>query len=78
MEVDVEGLDFYLDAFRELGSCRSGGFDLMPIPFTAISEYSTIYQIGDFEDFAYVIRRMDDAYLEAQSKRQPQKGKGGK
>jgi hypothetical protein len=60
IEPDVGPLGFYLDAFRELGTCRPGGLDLTPIPFTAIIEYSRIYQIGDSEDFYYIIRLLDD------------------
>lgn len=67
LEPSVEGFEFYLDAFRELGSCRPGGLDIQPIPFTAIYEYSRIYHIAegdDFEDFLYVIRRLDNEYLD--------------
>lgn len=73
-EPNIEGLEFYLDAFRELGSCRPGGMDLMAIPFTAIVEYSRIYQIGDFDDFAFTIRCMDNVYLDMNAKSQ-EKGK---
>ena len=59
----VDGLEFYLDAFRELSSCRPGGLDLQPIPFTAIAEYSRIYDIGGLDEFSSVIRKMDDAVL---------------
>lgn len=55
--------EFYLDAFRELSTCRPGAMDLMPIPFTAIVEYSRIYELGDFDDFFYIIRAMDDVFL---------------
>jgi len=63
---DLGGLDFYLDAFRELSTCRPGGFDLQPIPFTAIVEYSRIYSIDD-EDFKDIIRHMDDTFLALES-----------
>ncbi len=59
----IDGLDFYIDAFRELSSCRPGGMSLQAIPFTAIAEYSRIYELDDFEDFAYIIRRMDNAFM---------------
>ncbi len=35
-----------------------------PIPFTAIVEYFTIYDLEDFEEFSYVIRHMDNIYLQ--------------
>lgn len=34
-----------------------------PIPFTAIVEYSRIYETGDLDEFVYLIRMMDDAFL---------------
>jgi hypothetical protein len=38
------------------------------IPFTAISDYFIIYNIdGDFHEFASLIRRMDNVYLELQA-----------
>jgi hypothetical protein len=37
------------------------------IPFTAIVEYSKIYEIEDFEEFLYLIRRMDAAFIKAHS-----------
>lgn len=49
-----------------------------PIPFTAIVDYFTIYSIdGDFSEFASVIRRIDDVYLELNAekmKSEPNKG----
>lgn len=38
-----------------------------PIPFTAIVEYSKIYGVHDFDDFVFVIRRMDNVFLELNS-----------
>lgn len=72
---DLLGLDTYLDAFRELGTCRSNSMGLGPIPFTAIVEYSRLYDVGDFEEFNYIIRRMDNALLDSDSKKQAAKTK---
>lgn len=53
-----------------------------PIPFTAVVDYFTIYNIdGDFQEFASIIRRMDDLYLaleaeELKSKNSGEKSKG--
>ncbi len=44
-----------------------------PIPFTAIIDYFNIYELSDFDDFSYVIRRMDKVYLESNN----QESKGG-
>ncbi len=73
-EPELGPLDFYLDAFRELSSCRPGGMGLQAIPFTAIAEYSRIYELGDFEDFATVMRLMDNVFIKLYSA-QDQRGK---
>ncbi len=79
-EPEVGGLGFYLDAFRELSTCRPVGLNLGAIPFTAIFEYSRIYELGDFDDFHYIIRALDDAYLkmvdEQDQKKAAEKPKG--
>lgn len=56
-------LDFYLEAFGELSTCRPGGMELQAIPFTAIIEYSRIYELEDGEDFAYLMRLMDRNFM---------------
>lgn len=64
-EPGITGFEFFYDAFRELSTTRQSGFNIGPIPFTAIADYFTIYNIdGDFFDFSSVIRRMDEAYLD--------------
>ncbi len=65
----VEGLDFYLDAFRELSTCRPSGLGLGAIPFTAIVEYSRIYELGDFDDFFYIIRKLDNTWIKLESEK---------
>lgn len=36
-----------------------------PIPFTAVADYFTIYNIeGEFFEFSAIIRHMDNVYLE--------------
>lgn len=66
---DVGDFQFYLDAFNELSTCRPSGFGTGPIPFTAIKEYFTMYEVEDFLDFLEVIRIMDREYLSIQSKK---------
>ena len=61
---------YYIDAFHELSSCRSIGMALGPIPFTAIAEYSKLFDIEDFEEFHYLMRVMDNKFLEMESKKQ--------
>ena len=63
-EPTIEGFEFYLDAFRELSTSRPTGLEMGAIPFTAIADYFRIYELQDFDEFAYVIRQMDDTLLE--------------
>lgn len=77
----IEMFQYYVDAFIELGTCRNSSMSLGPIPFTAISEYAKIYGVEDFEEFLYLIRRMDKALMdmEANSGRgQSKKGNNNK
>ncbi|OPZ23603.1 MAG: hypothetical protein BWZ03_00449 [bacterium ADurb.BinA186] len=74
----MEGFDFYISAFNDLATCRNSGLSEGPIPFTAIIEYSKVYDVGDFEEFHYIIKQMDAAYLRAISKKQKSAEKGKK
>ena len=65
--------EFYLDAFRELSTCRPSGFGLSPIPFTAIVEYAKIYNIQEFNEFLDYIRLMDSELLRLESSNQNKK-----
>lgn len=64
---NVEPFGFYIDAFRELSSCRNQGFGIGPIPFTAIVDYSKIYNVEEFDDFLYFIRLMDSKIIELET-----------
>jgi hypothetical protein len=69
-EIDIGPLDYYILAFSELSSCRPSSLNgVSPIPFTSIAEYARIYGIGDFEEFRYIIRRLDTVYLENTNER---------
>lgn len=61
LEPEVEFFYYYIECFFELGTCRSGDG---PIPFTAIYEYSKIYNEYEFDEFLYIIRLLDDVYLQ--------------
>jgi len=64
-------LQFFVDAFWELNSCRAMGMGEGPIPFTAILQYSQFYEC-DFQlaqDLILFIREMDDIYLKKQAKK---------
>lgn len=67
-EPELSGLQWYAEVFKELDSCRST-VSLSPIPFTAIAEFARIYSVEDFDDFLYIVRQMDDAYLDFQGKK---------
>lgn len=61
------GLELYWQAFVELNTCRSASIDgALPIPFTAIVEYGRIFDFEgeQFSDLLFIVRRMDDVYLE--------------
>lgn len=62
----LRGLDLYLNAFYDLNSDRSVGMSAGPIPWTAIHTYASAMGVFgvDFEDMVYLIRRLDNAYLE--------------
>lgn len=65
---DVTGFAFYVEAFQELITCKSS--EESSIPFTSIVEYFKIYGEGeDFDEFIYIMRRMDSAYIDAKSKK---------
>lgn len=69
LEPSTAGLEYYIDAFQELNSCRPQGFGIAPIPFTAIHQYCTLYEIEDTDEFLYLIRRMDNTLLSLESDR---------
>lgn len=48
--------------------------ELQAIPFTAIAEYSRIYALRDFDDFAYIIRAMDVVYMDLNQAIQKKEG----
>lgn len=84
---EVDAFKFYIDAFTELGTCRSVGMGEGPIPFTSIAEYAKIYKIEqgeEFFEFLYFIRAMDSEYLKVRTKDakdstpKPKKTKGRK
>lgn len=42
---------------------------MSPIPFTAIIDYSKIYNVEDFDEFLYFIRLMDSKVIELETKK---------
>lgn len=72
---DVSAFELYVDAFQELNTCRPSGFGISPIPFTAIVEYSKLYEIEEFDEFLYVIRQMDSELMRLENTKQNKKAK---
>jgi hypothetical protein len=60
------GLEFYWNAFHELGTCRPVGFGMGQIPWTAIHMYAEAQELDweDEETLRYLIREMDNAFIE--------------
>lgn len=66
---NVEPFAFYIEAFRELSTCRPSSMGgLYPIPFVSIVEYSKIYDVDDFFEFLDVIRQMDSELMLLENK----------
>lgn len=73
----LPGLDFYFVAFNELTTCRSIGMGVGPIPWTVIQEFADREGL-DGEERAcllYLIRSMDNAYLDWNKKEFDRKSK---
>jgi hypothetical protein len=68
-EPEIDPYSFYMDAFRELSSCRINSFGPGQIPFTAIVEYARLFEVEDFPDFHFLIRLMDNVFLDLENKR---------
>jgi hypothetical protein len=66
------GLDMYLEAFWDLSSCRSAGWGVGPIPWTAILDYAHAYGLDpeQTEDLVYYVRVLDKAYIEHSQRQQ--------
>jgi hypothetical protein len=77
LEPDLEPFSVYLEAFYELSSCRNTGLGMGPIPFTAIVQYFKIYRIGSFDEFLYLMRRMDIELLKLDKERSEREQKSG-
>jgi hypothetical protein len=54
-------LSWLLEAFTELSTCRPD--PMMPIPWTAMSEWARENTVLARDRFRYLIRRMDTTYL---------------
>lgn len=59
------GSEWIYGAFWDLHTCRPYGWGAGPIPWTAMRDYYTAFEMDtdEFEDFAHLIRAMDNAFL---------------
>lgn len=66
------GLELYWDAFWDLSTCRTSGFGAGPIPWLAVREYALTFEFDEeqMNDLFYLVRRMDNVYLEHHKKKQ--------
>lgn len=76
-EPNIEGFQFYYDAFRELSTSRPVAMNVGAIPFTAIVEYFKIYELEDFDEFLHIIRQLDSVFLDLNSNNSKSEGKTG-
>ena len=68
-------MEFYYDAFNDLGTDRQIGFGHGPIPYSSIINYCDRLEL-DYEeerDFVYLIRSMDNVFLRYQDKKAKKK-----
>lgn len=70
-------LIFYWEAFCDLHSCRNNGMSVGCIPWSAVNEYARRYGISDYEfdDFNYVISKLDSEFIAWCDKKAKQDGK---
>lgn len=65
-----EGLELYFMAFLDLTTCRSYGMSEGPIPWTAIRDWAAYNGLSSYQtdDLFYMVREMDNAYLDYRAK----------
>ena len=74
------GLELYYDAFWDLTTCRPAGFNIAAIPWLAMREYTVAYRFDSEQcDWLYYLMRvMDQAYMQHHAPKKGKKGKTGK
>lgn len=65
------GNEVWYAAFLDLNSCRDLGFGVGPIPWTAIADYASAWEL-DIDDLEFFIHEMDRVYL-AETRKKSQK-----
>lgn len=61
----MPGDTFYLQAFRDLNTCRSTGWNVGPIPWRDMLDYAQTHQLDETGThlFMETLRAMDQAFL---------------
>ena len=67
-EPEIGPFMIYIEMFFELDTCR-GGMGNNPISFTDIYNFATIKGISDFDDFLYLMRRLDHIIINYRDKK---------
>lgn len=65
------GLELYWSAFWDLTTCRTTGWSVAPIPWSAMREYVEVYELDEeqAESLFYLIRSMDNAYMDYRARK---------
>lgn len=68
---------FFLDAFLDLDTDRPSSMGgLCPIPWSSIHRYAKAHELvgTDYEDFIFLVRRLDNAYTQHKNASEPNNG----
>jgi len=67
-EPQIGVFEVYLEYFFELDTCRNG-MSNGPISFTDIYNFANIIDIEDFDEFLYLMRKLDRIIIEHRDKK---------
>lgn len=58
------GLEFYYGAFLDLNTCRPTGWDILPIPWSAMSDYAQMMGLDaeERDDLFFFVTSLDSAF----------------
>lgn len=71
------GMEFYIDAFYDLGTERQTGFGIGPIPVNSIYAYASHIGLAesDTADLLQIVRALDAVFLEKEQRKAKRKKK---
>lgn len=71
------GLELFFGAYGDLDGDRPSGWNVRPIPWTAMRDYCDCYEITgeQREDLFYFVRAMDRAYMKKEEQKNKKKKK---